>query len=332
MAIRNNLKQVLSTDNLSNPSLILQKYLEMPAGDDKDSSNRNRLMDKAVNSLSKISQIYTQAYNNWKSFLPKDTKREELSTDGNIIVGLGSDNVLETGITLHHTYGVPYIPGTALKGLAAHYCNQNWGNKDDNFKKGGVCYKEIFGDTTQAGHIRFWDAWITPQTLSGCLKKDIMTPHNTKYYSASDNTPPSDYESPNPISFLSVQGTFTIALSCDVNNDEGKKWVELTFELLKSALRDWGVGAKTSSGYGRFKINTGSIDGANVVPQNEFEKFKAEFMKNKNSWMAKPQQSTLVTKIKVIRDVNLQQQAKEFIKGQIKEKDRSKPLVELLNS
>lgn len=37
--------------------------------------------------------------------------------DWRLVVGLGTDNVLETGITLHHLYGVPIIPGSALKGL-----------------------------------------------------------------------------------------------------------------------------------------------------------------------------------------------------------------------
>lgn len=32
-----------------------------------------------------------------------------------------------SGITLHHTYGVPFLPGTALKGLAAHYAHQIFG-------------------------------------------------------------------------------------------------------------------------------------------------------------------------------------------------------------
>lgn len=281
--MRKCLKGILKKGNISNPSLILHKYLEK--GD--DNLSKTNLMEDAQNSLENVKEVYKRAYKRWESFLShQNVKTIDLETDGNLIVGLGSDNVLETGITLHHTYGVPYIPGTALKGLSAHYCNEVWGEqaKNEDFKKEkivkekdkngketekkvtGKYYKEIFGDTTQAGHIRFWDAWIKPQTLSGCLKKDIMTPHNTKYYSDSDNTPPSDYESPTPISFLSVQGTFTIALSCDVPGEQGTNWINLTFELLKSALRDWGVGAKTSSGYGRLEKN---INKNNNVISNE---------------------------------------------------------------
>ena len=33
------------------------------------------------------------------------------------VVGLGNETILETGLTLRHPYGLPYVPGTALKGL-----------------------------------------------------------------------------------------------------------------------------------------------------------------------------------------------------------------------
>lgn len=35
-----------------------------------------------------------------------------------LIIGLGTDHVVETGLLLHHVYGLPYIPGSALKGMA----------------------------------------------------------------------------------------------------------------------------------------------------------------------------------------------------------------------
>ena len=60
-----------------------------------------------------------------------DPAQATLSTAGRLIVGLGSENVLETGIRLHHTYGLPIIPGSAFKGLAAHYCHEAWGPTND---------------------------------------------------------------------------------------------------------------------------------------------------------------------------------------------------------
>ena len=44
-----------------------------------------------------------------------------LKTRSRLIIGLGGKGTLEMGITLHHLYGFPYIPGSALKGLARSY-------------------------------------------------------------------------------------------------------------------------------------------------------------------------------------------------------------------
>lgn len=46
---------------------------------------------------------------------------QQMRTEGALAVGLGTHNVLETGLTLHRIYGYPYIPGSALKGLARTY-------------------------------------------------------------------------------------------------------------------------------------------------------------------------------------------------------------------
>jgi len=42
----------------------------------------------------------------------------DLQTESRLVVGLGSESVLETTMTLQRVYGFPVIPGSALKGLA----------------------------------------------------------------------------------------------------------------------------------------------------------------------------------------------------------------------
>ena len=34
-----------------------------------------------------------------------------------MVVGLGGESVYETSITLHHIYGIPYIPASSIKGV-----------------------------------------------------------------------------------------------------------------------------------------------------------------------------------------------------------------------
>src|SRR6266404_6023865 len=97
---------------------------------------------------------------------------------GRVVLGLGMESALETGLTLHHTYGVPILRGSAIKGVTWHYCQETY----------GAAYNPIFGAPDDAGHITFEDAWITPASLkdlsnakSGLLL-DVMTPHHQEYY------------------------------------------------------------------------------------------------------------------------------------------------------
>ena len=43
-----------------------------------------------------------------------------------LIIGLGTDHVAETGLLLHHVYGLPYIPGSALKGITRAWAIAEW--------------------------------------------------------------------------------------------------------------------------------------------------------------------------------------------------------------
>ena len=45
-------------------------------------------------------------------------KSFKMKNDYRIVIGLGGAHVLETNMLLHHIYGIPHIPGSALKGLA----------------------------------------------------------------------------------------------------------------------------------------------------------------------------------------------------------------------
>lgn len=253
----------------SNAGLLRDRYLRVAV---KDKVNhpvaRMDLFDVMCQSLVQSETVYQAAYQRQLSMRKENSLQEPMGEDffrtkGRMVIGLGGENVLETGITLHHTYGTPLIPGTALKGLASHYCDQVWGARDQGqgFKRwrkeepGGDYYKAIFGTTEDSGHIIFHDAWITPETLRKSLQPDVMTPHHGDYYSdESGNTPPTDFDDPNPVTFLSVVGTFYIAVSCDVPGTEGQMWAKLAFDLLTEALKEWGIGGKTNAGYGRLVI------------------------------------------------------------------------------
>lgn len=203
-----------------------------------------------------------------------------------IAVGLGIESPLGVGLRLHHLYGTPLIPGSALKGLAASYCRQALANDTDQLelnrnvqetidgksrRRTGLTYGTLFGDQHGAGYVEFLDAWIHFDSLTNQeegLLLDVLTPHHQDYYGgktytpteltksrklAGQRVPPTDFDSPVPVPFLSVRGTFQFAViwNGDPADPDADDWLNWTRDVLTAALADWGVGGKTSSGYGR---------------------------------------------------------------------------------
>lgn len=233
-----------------------------------DQTDKDLLLAGARQACNNCFPLYASAYKAWQNQVAEKGVCEQLQVDGRMILGLGSESPLETGLRLHHTYGTPLIPGCALKGLAAHYCDQVWGKQEREFRKevevmdengkskkrSGNYFMILFGTTEDNGHIVFHDAWITPDSLQDSLILDVMTVHHPDYYQG--NSSPSDFDDPTPIPFLSIRGTFKIALRCDVTGEDGEKWTKLAMALLREALGQWGIGGKTNAGYGRLRASS----------------------------------------------------------------------------
>ena len=239
------------------PGLLLQRYLcENATGEGGNPEEKLAILQAAINAAgnNEVRQFYQAAFSRWKQSLPHLTATTELQTAGRLIVGLGTENVLETGITLHHTYGLPVLPGSGLKGLAAHYCDQVWGEAEPRFRKEGDYHRLLFGTTDESGCIIFHDGWFVPNSEKEPLKLDVMTPHHTAWNNVENPEPPTDFDSPTPVPFLSVSGKFLIAVSwCGPTSDQAVSWRDFAMNCLREALFHWGIGGKTSSGYGRLE-------------------------------------------------------------------------------
>lgn len=230
--------------------LWLDKYIKNQNQDDLDS--RSSLVKEVA--VLTVPETYRQFYKRWEETLTNAGARQLKATSrGRMIVGLGDESVLEASIALHHTYGVPYIPGSALKGLAASYARQRLGEK---WSKESDAYKVIFGNTDEAGYVTFFDALpcVEPdKPAERMLYRDIITVHHPDYYQGTEDATPSDWDSPTPIPFLSAMGTYLIALAAPALENENR-WINTTFAILRHALKERGIGAKTSSGYGRMDL------------------------------------------------------------------------------
>lgn len=228
-----------------------------------------------------VAPTYRYFFARWEQALKAMGARTARATTlGRLVVGLGADSVLENAITLHRTYGVPVIPGSALKGLAAAYARNRLADPD--WQKNGKAYKTLFGDTTSAGYVTFFDALYVPGSAPGNnpLALDVVTVHHPEYYRG-ENNPPADWDSPNPVPFVSVRGgvKFLVALA---GPDE---WVEAAFVILERALAEEGIGAKTNSGYGRMELERLLAQGgaaSQAVPELERFRLRLEAMSTKD--------------------------------------------------
>lgn len=246
--------------------LILTRYLKnaVQKGAEQDKRNLFTAARMALGEKS-LRKLYERAIQRWESSLPSDARKVKFKTGlRRIIIGLGGENVTETGLTLHHTYGVPYLPGTALKGVAARYARQVWGASDPSWHPDTVPktepnhFRTMFGVTDEGGLVEFLDGWITHTSLKNCLVDEVMTPHHTDYYMADDAKlrEPTDFDNPNPVPFLAVRGAFQVAI-CKRDRRISDEWLDAAQELLVRALAEFGVGGKTNAGYGRLIADAG---------------------------------------------------------------------------
>lgn len=235
----------------------------------------------------RVSPDYVDALERWRSSLgERDSVLVELRLTSRLLIGHGNPSPTDVGLTVHHTWGVPMIPGTAIKGLLSQYVDIVFGPQNrgahprspeadqerapfqgvtwsgSRIAHGpGEVYRALFGapaaesdetfETTESrGGVVFHDALFVPEGKKDApFAVDVLTVHQKTYYNQNGLQLPNDYDDPNPVTFLTVQpGTkFLFALS------GAQDWIELALQLLMEALSEWGVGGKTSSGYGRFE-------------------------------------------------------------------------------
>ena len=195
-----------------------------------------------------------------------DSENISLTCSWRLIIGLGASHPQETSMTLHHIYGIPYIPGSAIKGVTRHWGVLKFaeelskidgrsfektveevskaleegkilkGLKVDNLAFDELI--EIFGTQIQQGKVIFFDAYPTGDIK---LTIDIMNPHYPKYYSG--ELPPTDWQNPVPIKFLTIENTeFKFYLA--VRDASYKDLLEKAETFLSEALKEYGIGQR----------------------------------------------------------------------------------------
>lgn len=180
-------------------------------------------------------------------------------TEARFVTGLGRAHPVENGFAWHHTLGTPYLPGSSLKGLMRAWA-QEQGEQEPDINR-------IFGPRGQrepaCGSVVFFDALPTQPVR---LEAEVMTPHYGPYYQdEAAKTPPADWHDPVPIPFLAVAAAqpFIFAFAPRRRHEaQDSADCAAVAGWLKEALAWLGAGAKTSVGYGRFRLDSAVTEAA----------------------------------------------------------------------
>ncbi|MEI6890580.1 MAG: type III-B CRISPR module RAMP protein Cmr6 [Pontiella sp.] len=263
----NGIKQCLPNDQEINASLLITKYAEVKTEAEKEDSAKIAARSCTGKTFSGKILGY--------SCLPR-ASAVAMKLMGRLIVDQ-SGGVQESNLCLHPHFGVPMIPGSAVKGAARHWLWEQW-NEAEGAEKENLENEllNIFGGAENAGKVSF-----LPALPYGCapLEIDVLTCHHMDYYSPTQpKERATDDENPNPQFFPVVKAgaIFEFVVMPTVRGTE--VLAEKALGYLKIALEINGIGAKTSAGYGWFEEDRAATKSLKTEQKRAAEKIQQASM------------------------------------------------------
>lgn len=280
--MRDRLKRIFPNISDAHAGLLMQRGLT------DWEENEKSIKANLVNKIASVTpnDLYLLAFNRWLDATHEEGHDTFASVaaklDGRLFTGLSLGGTLETGATTHHTYGMPLLAGSSVKGAVRSYTEHLFAERNEDgtlqFEESDNTNKIIIQEQKQsildvlfgtdsdddddsqgdAGYLIWHDAWWIPMVndqgglLTGADHKpfvgDVVTVHHPKYYSRELNEA-LDMENPIPNQQIAIQGAFYFVIEGD------PKWVHFARELLKETIENVGLGSKGSSGYGYFTLD-----------------------------------------------------------------------------
>ena len=203
--------------------------------------------------------------------------------ESRLAINLSDSLIQNAGICLDRFFGVPYIPGSAVKGVCRHIALADlrsgkmsledfqdiFGTADTDFSEKGELASfrnskpgnALLGD--KKGCVDFLAAYPRSETK---LVVDLTNVHYPDYYK-SGNSDDLATEKPLPNPFPVVESGAEFAFCIAINSMGGRiesdsrrnSLLDATAGLLRRAISESGLGAKTGAGYGWFADETDSI-------------------------------------------------------------------------
>ena len=230
----------------------------------KDELNENEVWGK--NSENIINFRFSKG---WKVNISEDItgyKSFPLETQyPGLLIGIGNPHsidrvgALKCGFSFDYVTGMPYIPGSSLKGMLRSYFpgGEEQDKKDRNnrrrliqsiikeIKKGALLdVEDIEKDIFENNDI-FIGAWpIIEEKEDNLLAMEFITPHK-------------EFKNPNPISLIKVKSgikfRFDFILHDYIKNGEIVLTADDKKKIFKKLIVFMGIGAKTNVGFGKFE-------------------------------------------------------------------------------
>jgi len=212
--------------------------------------DQRKLLDKAVRQLEMVRSFGGDA--------------RVFRCAGRFVSGIGNAHPLENGFTWHPTLGMPYLPGSAVKGLVRAVVETAL---DAGPEEKARILRLWFGTeqkgdvAEQAGAFIFLDAI----PVAPCeLRAEVLTPHMGNWYEKGQKTPmvadtmPGDWHSPVPVLWLAASD---LRLQFAVMPRPGAQAsLDDLWEALDYGLQYLGAGAKTAIGFGLFSPDSQGND------------------------------------------------------------------------
>jgi CRISPR-associated protein Cmr6 len=225
------------------------------------------------------------------SFARTSARLFTLTLDARFLIGHGNASGTDVGLTVHHTWGVPIVPGSALKGTLAHHVATTYGSDPsvttpdpahDPWRGAGWAgtaiargpgefYRALFGAP---------DAYDDRATGAPGAARGYVVFHDALYLGVA--SPVREVLSPAPESTQPFAADTLTVHQKRYYDDRGKSepcdhddpnpvgfltvrpkaqfvvvlegppdWTALAGQLLRESLAQRGIGGKTSSAYGR---------------------------------------------------------------------------------
>ena len=255
--------------------LLLQRGLSEWKDDKKDqagasekekNNNKKNAKQELLQKVADVSfsKLYEMAFKRWARVTADKERFAHVcaTIDSRLYIGLNSAGALETGISTQHSYGMPMLPGSSIKGAVRHYAEQI--GLPDNIRHVLFGEEGKAGEDGKAGALVWHDGWFIPDNTKPFVL-EVVTVHHQQYYSGSQSEA-DEMESPIPNQQIAAQGSFYFVVEAPQG---AKDWAKFAVNLLSDMLQQQGMGAKTASGYG-YLVPNSSLE-KHLVAEDDLE-------------------------------------------------------------